>query len=177
MDQNENWQGGRTRPRRHCVRWGPSSRLKGAQPPPNFRPMSTVAKRLDGSRCHLVRGRTRPRPHCVRWGPSSPPSERGRAPPPFGRRLLWPNGRPSQLLLSYSNILSRQLHYRSLGPVEVNRDMAYNYFLWLKYVLGCSVQETYGLPVITVFIITAQKFLAIRVVPYAKMTFITSRNT
>jgi len=28
--------------------------LKGAQPP-NFRPMSIVAKRLDGSRCHLVR--------------------------------------------------------------------------------------------------------------------------
>jgi len=26
---------------------------KGAQPP-NFRPMSVVAKRLDGSRCHLV---------------------------------------------------------------------------------------------------------------------------
>jgi len=26
---------------------------KGAQPP-NFRPMSIVAKRLDGSRCHLV---------------------------------------------------------------------------------------------------------------------------
>ena len=27
----------------------------GAQPPPNFRPMSIVAKRLDGPRCHLVR--------------------------------------------------------------------------------------------------------------------------
>jgi len=27
---------------------------KGAQPS-NFRPMSVVAKRLDGSRCHLVR--------------------------------------------------------------------------------------------------------------------------
>jgi len=27
---------------------------KGAQPP-NFRPMSVVAKRLDGSRCHLAR--------------------------------------------------------------------------------------------------------------------------
>jgi len=27
---------------------------KGAQPPPNFRPMSVVVKRLNGSRCHLV---------------------------------------------------------------------------------------------------------------------------
>jgi len=28
---------------------------KRAQPPPNFWPMSVVAKRLDGSRCHLLR--------------------------------------------------------------------------------------------------------------------------
>jgi len=28
---------------------------QGAQPPPQFRPMSVVAKRLEGSRCHLVR--------------------------------------------------------------------------------------------------------------------------
>ena len=28
--------------------------LKGAQQSPNFRPMPVVAKRLDGSRCHLV---------------------------------------------------------------------------------------------------------------------------
>jgi len=27
---------------------------KGAEPPPQFRPISTVAKRLDASRCHLV---------------------------------------------------------------------------------------------------------------------------
>jgi len=27
---------------------------KGAEPPPNFRPISIVAKRLDASRCHLV---------------------------------------------------------------------------------------------------------------------------
>jgi len=40
---------------------------------PNFRNMCIVAKRLDGSRCHLVR-RGRPRAaqaHCVRWGPLS----------------------------------------------------------------------------------------------------------
>ena len=30
-------------------------RKKGTAPPPNFWPMSIVAKRLDGSRCHLVR--------------------------------------------------------------------------------------------------------------------------
>jgi len=42
-----------------------------------------VAKRLDGSRCHLISGRPRSRPHCVRWGPSSPPTERGTTAPTF----------------------------------------------------------------------------------------------
>ena len=49
MNQDATWYGGRYRPRRHCISWGPSSPLKGAQPP-NFRPMFIVAKRLDGSR-------------------------------------------------------------------------------------------------------------------------------
>jgi len=39
-----------------CVRWGPSSPTQkgGGGPIPNFRPMSIVAKRLDGSRPHLA---------------------------------------------------------------------------------------------------------------------------
>ena len=53
IDQDATWYRGRPRPTRHCVRWGPSF------PPlkwhaPNFRPMSVVAKWLDGVRCHLV---------------------------------------------------------------------------------------------------------------------------
>ena len=52
MDHDATWYRGRPRPGRRCVRWGPSS-PKGHTP--NFRPMSVVAKRLDGSRCHLVR--------------------------------------------------------------------------------------------------------------------------
>jgi len=37
--QGHTWHGGRPRPRRHCVRWGPSSPpQKGAQPPPIFCP-------------------------------------------------------------------------------------------------------------------------------------------
>ena len=44
MDQDSTWYGGRPRPTRHSVIWGPSSpSAKGAQPP-NFRPMSVVAK-------------------------------------------------------------------------------------------------------------------------------------
>ena len=32
----------------------PAPPKKGTEPLPNFRPISTVAKRLDASRCHLV---------------------------------------------------------------------------------------------------------------------------
>jgi len=42
------------RPRLHCVRLGPATPQKREQQPPNFQPMSIVAKELDGSRCHLV---------------------------------------------------------------------------------------------------------------------------
>jgi len=34
MDQDATWRGGRSRPRPHCARWGPTSSFpKGAQPP------------------------------------------------------------------------------------------------------------------------------------------------
>ena len=56
MDQDATWYGGRPQPRPHCVRWGPSSPpKKGGTAAPSFQPMSIKAKRLDGSRCHLVR--------------------------------------------------------------------------------------------------------------------------
>jgi len=55
MDQNGTWHGDRPQPRRLCVRWGPSPLAKkAAEPLPNFRQISTVPKRLDASRCHLV---------------------------------------------------------------------------------------------------------------------------
>ena len=45
-------------------------------------------------------GRPRPWPHCVRWRSSSPPKKGAEPPPIFGPCRLWPNCRPSQLLLS-----------------------------------------------------------------------------
>ena len=68
-------------------------------------PMSIVAtgKRLAGLSCHLVRRyRPYPRPHCARWGGTQLLlAEKGTQEPPlFGPCLLWPNGRPSQQLLS-----------------------------------------------------------------------------
>ena len=137
MDQDVTWYGARPRPRRLCVRQGPSSPSRksrqrhppqfsahfypgqtaecikmpvgmevglspgdfaldgnpapaspqkggGLLSPPNFWPLSIAAKRLHGSRCHLVR-RYSPRPSrdCARWRPSSPPQKWGRASPNF----------------------------------------------------------------------------------------------
>jgi len=45
MDQDATWYGGRSRPRPHCIRWGPSSPLQKGHSSPPFWPMSTVAKR------------------------------------------------------------------------------------------------------------------------------------
>jgi len=54
MDQDATWYGGRPRPRRHCVIDGDPAPSKTVTAPATFRPMSIVAKRLGGSRCHLV---------------------------------------------------------------------------------------------------------------------------
>jgi len=55
MHQDVTWYGGRPQPRRLCVRWGPSSPSQKGDRAPSFRPMCIVAKRLDGTRCYLVR--------------------------------------------------------------------------------------------------------------------------
>ena len=47
--------GCRPKPWRRFVRWGHSLYPKRGGAPPNFRPTSTVVKRLNGSRCHLIR--------------------------------------------------------------------------------------------------------------------------
>ena len=73
MDQDATWYGGRPRPRRLCVRWGPSSPSHKKGTHPQFCPISIVPKLLNGSQCHLVRWRPRPGQHCVRRGPSSIP--------------------------------------------------------------------------------------------------------
>ena len=52
MDQDATWYGGKPRLRPHCYM---GTQLPQGAQSPNFRPMPVVAKRLDGSRCHLVR--------------------------------------------------------------------------------------------------------------------------
>ena len=83
-DQDETLHAGRPRPWPHCLRWGPSSPSpKVSAAPSNSRPISVVAKWLDGSRCHLVWSLDRTRSGvCVRWGPSFPLPKKGTEPPP-----------------------------------------------------------------------------------------------
>jgi len=71
MDQHVTWYGARPRPRRLCVRWGPSSPPPkgGGAPLPNFRPISIVTKRLDQD-ANWYGGRSQPRELCVRCLPS-----------------------------------------------------------------------------------------------------------
>ena len=58
----------------------PPSPKRVRSPLPNFRHMSIVAKRLDGSRWHLSWKWALLHAHCARWGTSSPPPKGDRAP-------------------------------------------------------------------------------------------------
>jgi len=58
---------------------------KGAQPP-NFRPISVVAKRLDGLIATWYGDSFRPKRLCVRWAPSSP-RKKGTAPNQFSSHV------------------------------------------------------------------------------------------
>jgi len=91
MDSDVTWCGDRPRPRRHCVRWGPSSPQKWHSPPFS---------------AHLCCGQTAewmkmPLSKEVGLGPGdigvdvNPPPKRGHSIPPtfplFSPCLLWPN--------------------------------------------------------------------------------------
>ena len=102
IDQDATWYGGRPQPKLHCVRQGPSS------PPPEGAQQPAIL-------AHVYCGQTAgwikmPLGTEVSLGPGDivldgsqfPPPKRGTAAPSplFGPYLLWPNGRPSPLLLS-----------------------------------------------------------------------------
>ena len=61
----------------------------GRSPLPNFRPMSIVAKRLDGPRRHLEqKWALIQATYCAKWGPSSPPPKGSRGHLMFGSFLI-----------------------------------------------------------------------------------------
>jgi len=59
-------------------------------PTPRFRPVSVVAKRLDGSRCYLIGRWTSAQATLCYMGTQLSP--KGAQPPIFRSCLLWPNG-------------------------------------------------------------------------------------
>jgi len=71
------------RPKRHCVRWGPSPLCKNGAEPPIFNPCLLWPNGWMDQDATWYGGRPRPRPRCARWGPSSPDPPRGTAPPNF----------------------------------------------------------------------------------------------
>jgi len=89
MNQDETWHG--SRPRRlgpgHIVLDGdPAPSPEEHSPSPNFRPMSVFAKRLAGSRCHLLWryiSAHRPQCHNVLCGNPAPLPQKGAQPPNF----------------------------------------------------------------------------------------------
>jgi len=86
----------------HSVLHGdPAPPQKGAQPPPQFSPHVCCGQTAGWIEMPLSTDVDLSPGHIVRWGPISPPHEKGHSIPPlFGPCLLWPNGCPSQQLLS-----------------------------------------------------------------------------
>ena len=90
MDHDTTWYGGRPRPRRHCVRWRPSSPTKGHRPQflahaccCNVGVLWPNGWMDQGVTWHG--GRPRPKPHCVIWGSSSALPQKGAQQPPTFR--------------------------------------------------------------------------------------------
>ena len=112
MDQDATWYNCRPGPGQHCVRCGPSSTPRDTAPtsPPQNWPLSGYIKMALGTKTTLCD-----------MGTQLPLHKTGTQPPIFGPRILWPNGRPSQLMLStYCRAHGRESIYfttgRSLSP-------------------------------------------------------------
>jgi len=122
MDQDTTWYGGRPRPRSHCARWGPSSLSPKKGPGPQRLAHVCCGKTAGWIKMPLgTKIDLGPR-RIVLHGDSVPPPNKGTA-PIFGPYLLWPNGRPSQLLLSTGCVLASLglLHRRRW--TEVNQTL------------------------------------------------------
>jgi len=84
MDQDATWYGGRPRPRRLCVRWGPHSPSpKRGRAPQIFRPCLLWPNGWMDQDGTWHRCRPQLRRLCVTWGPSLHPQKGCGAPPQY----------------------------------------------------------------------------------------------
>jgi len=109
MHQDTTWYGGRPQPRRHCVRWEPSSLPPKGAPPTIFGPCPLWPNGWMDHDATWYGCRPQPRRRCVRWGPSS-------SPPVFGPCLLWPNSWMYQNATWYGGRPQPRRHCVRQGP-------------------------------------------------------------
>ena len=90
---------------------------KEHSPRPNFRPMSVVVKRLDGSRCHLVGRYASAQATLCQMGTQLSPSKMGpQQPLLFYPYLLWPKGQMDQDAAWYGGRPQPRPHCVRQGP-------------------------------------------------------------
>ena len=99
MDQDAAWYRGRHRPRRLCVRCGPRCPQKGGRAS-HFLAYVYCGQTARCIKMPLGRAIGLGSGDIIFDGDRAPPPKKGAQPPIFGPYLSWPNGRPSQLLLS-----------------------------------------------------------------------------
>jgi len=93
MDQDVIWYGGRSRPRPHCARWGPSSPSpKGHSPLPPFSAHICCGQMARWIKMPLGRKLGLSPSDIVLDGDPAPRPKRERSLPTFGPCLLWLNG-------------------------------------------------------------------------------------
>jgi len=92
MLQDATWYGGRPRPRRLCVRWGPSyhQNIGHTHHHPVFGLYLLWPNGWMDEDATWYGSRPRPRPHCIRRGPSSVRKGHSRPLHLLGSCLLWP---------------------------------------------------------------------------------------
>jgi len=91
MDQDATWYGGRPRPRRHCVRWGPSyPQKKGHTHRIQFLAHLLWPNGWMDEDATWYGSRPRPRPLCIRRVPSYPRKGHSSPSPLFVPCLFWP---------------------------------------------------------------------------------------
>jgi len=132
MDQDNTWHGDRPRPWPHCVRWGPSS------PSPKGHSPQFSAHVCCGQTARWIK-----MPHGTEVGLGAgdivldgEPSylKKGHSPRPlFGPYLLWPNGRPSQLLLSTCICMKSRCHLCISCTTSQNLDLSNSAYLRLPW--------------------------------------------
>jgi len=117
MDQDETWHGGKSRPRSHSVRWGPSSPPIKRGTAFNFWPMSVVAKQLDGLRCHLVWKQASAQATLCYMGTHLRLHKKGAQQlDQFLAHVLWPNGWTDQVATWYGGRPRPRRHCVRWGP-------------------------------------------------------------